>query len=133
MLDMLDMLTADREDVSLVVIKALRDELETRCFMAERSVLLLPGVKMTGSMTDNREVLVRAGPLDGATPFDVSLDGSDFKPQIRCALNLKVSRSDFLTVFAARTHGFFFTRRPGVLPSFPNEHVHASLLVVALP
>ena len=48
MLDMLDMLTADREDVSLVVIKALRDELETRCFVTERSVLLLPGVKMTG-------------------------------------------------------------------------------------
>ena len=84
-------------------------------------------------MIDNREVLVRAGPLDGATPFDVSLDGSDFKLQIQCALNLKVSRSDFLTVFAARTHGFFFTRRPGALPSFPNEHVHASLRVVALP
>ena len=39
--DMLDKLAADREDVSLVVIKALRDELET-CFMAEISVLLLP-------------------------------------------------------------------------------------------
>merc|ERR1712107_498464 len=35
--------------------------------------------------------------------------------QIQCALYLKVSISDFLTVFAARTHGFFFTRRPGVL------------------
>ena len=34
--------------------------------------------------------------------------------QIQCALYLMVSMSDFLTVFAARTHGFFFTRRPGV-------------------
>ena len=30
-------------------------------------------------------------------------------------LYLKVSISDFLSVFAARTHGFLFTRRPGVL------------------
>ena len=33
--------------------------------------------------------------------------------QIQCALYLMVSMSDFLTVFASRTHGFF-TRRPGV-------------------
>ena len=35
--------------------------------------------------------------------------------QIQCALYLKVSMSDFLTVFAARTDGIFFSRRPGVL------------------
>jgi len=40
----------------------------------------LQNVKVTGSMIDNYEVLVRAGPLDGATPFGVSLNGSDFKP-----------------------------------------------------
>merc|ERR1719374_443716 len=40
----------------------------------------LQNVKVTGSMIDNHEVLVRAGPLDGATPFGVSLNGSDFKP-----------------------------------------------------
>ena len=40
---------------------------------------LVSDVKMTGSMFDSREVLVRAGPLDGATPFGVSLNG-DFKP-----------------------------------------------------
>ena len=34
--------------------------------------------------------------------------------QVQCALCLMVSMTDFLTVFAARTHGFFFTRRPGV-------------------
>jgi len=33
--------------------------------------------------------------------------------QITCLMYLKVSISDFLTVFAARTQGFFFTRRPG--------------------
>merc|ERR1712107_568806 len=31
-------------------------------------------------MGDGHEVLVRAGPLDGATPFGISFDGSDFKP-----------------------------------------------------
>ena len=29
---------------------------------------------------DGHEVLVRAGPLDGAAPFGISFDGSDFKP-----------------------------------------------------
>ena len=33
--------------------------------------------------------------------------------QIQCALYLKGSITDFLTALAARTHGFFFTRRPG--------------------
>jgi len=33
--------------------------------------------------------------------------------QITCLMYLKVSISDFLTVFAARTQGFFFMRRPG--------------------
>ena len=32
--------------------------------------------------------------------------------QIQCALYLKGSITDFLTALAARTHGFFFTRRP---------------------
>ena len=40
--------------------------------MAETSVLLLSDVKVTGSMIDNREVLARAGPLDGATASGVS-------------------------------------------------------------
>ena len=45
--------------------------------------------------------------------------------QIQCALHLKVSTSDSLTVFVARTHGFFFTRHPGVLSEcFRNVHVH---------
>jgi len=35
--------------------------------------------------------------------------------QIMCTLYLKVSLSDFLTVFSARTRGFFFSRRPGAL------------------
>ena len=34
--------------------------------------------------------------------------------QVQCALYLMVSTSDFPTVFAARTHKFFFTRRPRV-------------------
>ena len=34
--------------------------------------------------------------------------------QIQCTLYLMMSMSDFLTVFSAETHGFFFTRRPGV-------------------
>ena len=55
--------------------------------------------------------------------------------QIQCAL--EGSMSDFLPVLAARTHGFFFTSRPGFSPwlrcSFRNEHVHASLLVMTLP
>jgi len=40
----------------------------------------LQNVKMTGSMIEGHEVLVRAGPLDGAAPFGISFDGSDFKP-----------------------------------------------------
>merc|ERR1719450_2028246 len=31
-------------------------------------------------MMDGHEVLVRAGPLDGAAPFAVSFDGGDFQP-----------------------------------------------------
>ena len=41
--------------------------------------------------------------------------------RIQCALYLMVSISDFLTVFAARTHGFFFTRRPGVSLQFSQR------------
>ena len=56
--------------------------------------------------------------------------------QIQCALYLMVSMSDFLTVFAARTHGSS-SRVVLVCPwlrcSFPNEHFRASLLIVALP
>ena len=33
--------------------------------------------------------------------------------QVTCLMYLKVSISDFLTVFAARTQGFFFMRKPG--------------------
>jgi hypothetical protein len=40
----------------------------------------LQNVKLTGSMMDGHEVLVRAGPLDGASPFAVSFDGGDFQP-----------------------------------------------------
>jgi len=40
----------------------------------------LQDVKLTGSMMDGHEVLVRAGPLDGAAPFAVSFDGGDFQP-----------------------------------------------------
>ena len=47
--------------------------------MAETSVLLLSDMKMTGSMIDSREVLVRTGPLDGVTPFSVRLNGSDIR------------------------------------------------------
>jgi len=35
--------------------------------------------------------------------------------QVMCIIYLKVSISDFLTVFSARTHGFFFSRKPGGL------------------
>jgi len=45
----------------------------------ECAAAFLKNVKMTGSMVDNNEILVRKGPLDGATPFGVSLDGSDFE------------------------------------------------------
>eukprot|EP00929_Paragymnodinium_shiwhaense_P000048 TRINITY_DN10016_c0_g1_i1.p1 TRINITY_DN10016_c0_g1~~TRINITY_DN10016_c0_g1_i1.p1 ORF type:complete len:842 (+),score=194.22 TRINITY_DN10016_c0_g1_i1:111-2636(+) len=38
--------------------------------------------------------------------------------EIMCVLYLKVSISDFLTVFAARTHGPFFSRKPGRLLFF---------------
>lgn len=34
--------------------------------------------------------------------------------QVMMIIYLKVSISDFLTVFAARTRSFFFTRRPGL-------------------
>lgn len=40
----------------------------------------LQNVKIAGSQMENHEVLVRAGPLDGATPFGVSVDGGAFKP-----------------------------------------------------
>ena len=32
-----------------------------------------------------------------------------------CMIYLKISLSDFMTVFAARTNGFFFTQKPGKL------------------
>ena len=35
--------------------------------------------------------------------------------QLECLIYLKISLSDFLTVFSARTNGFFFTLRPGNL------------------
>lgn len=35
--------------------------------------------------------------------------------QLECLIYLKISLSDFLTVFAARTNGFFFTLMPGKL------------------
>ena len=41
---------------------------------------LLSDVKVAGSMIDSCEDLVRTGPLDGVTPFSVSLDGSALKP-----------------------------------------------------
>ena len=41
---------------------------------------LLSYLKVTGSTIDNHEVLVRAGPVDRANPFGVSIDGCDFKP-----------------------------------------------------
>ena len=40
----------------------------------------LSDVKMTGPMMDNCEVLVPVGPFDGAPPYGVSLNGSNFKP-----------------------------------------------------
>ena len=40
----------------------------------------LQDVKFAGSMLKHHEILVRAGPLDGATPFGVSVDGAAFKP-----------------------------------------------------
>ena len=42
-------------------------------------MLLFSYVKVTGSRIDGNEVLVQAGPLDGATPFGVSITASDFK------------------------------------------------------
>lgn len=35
--------------------------------------------------------------------------------QLECMIYLKISLSDFMTVFAARTNGFFFTQQPGKL------------------
>ena len=35
--------------------------------------------------------------------------------QLECLIYLKISLSDFLTVFSARTNGFFFTQMPGKL------------------
>jgi H+-transporting ATPase len=43
--------------------------------------------------------------------FNIRLDF----PQVMSALYLKVSLSDFLTLFASRTHGLFFVQRPGKL------------------
>ena len=40
----------------------------------------LQNLHIAGSEMENHEVLVRAGPLDGATPFGVSVDGGAFKP-----------------------------------------------------
>ena len=53
--------------------------LATRWRVAETSVPLISEREDEDSMFHSREVLVRAGPLDGANPFGASLNG-DFKP-----------------------------------------------------
>ena len=43
----------------------------------------LQDVQMTGSLVDGHEVLVRAGPLEGITPFAIGFDGQQIQAHRR--------------------------------------------------
>jgi len=58
----------------------------------------LQHVKMSGSILEYHEILVRAGPLDGAVPFGVSLDGSGFKP-IDASSSSKIYVGPFFSMY----------------------------------
>ena len=55
--------------------------------------------------------------------------------QIKCMMYLKISLSDFLTVFAARTQGWFWSRRPGyaLLTAFFVATFTSSILAQTWP
>jgi hypothetical protein len=55
--------------------------------------------------------------------------------QVKCLMYLKISLSDFLTVFAARTQGWFFSRRPGyaLLSAFIVATATSSVLSITWP
>merc|ERR1711871_382456 len=55
--------------------------------------------------------------------------------QIKCMMYLKISLSDFLTVFAARTQGWFWSRRPGyaLLSAFFVATFTSSILAQTWP
>jgi H+-transporting ATPase len=55
--------------------------------------------------------------------------------QVKCLMYLKISLSDFLTVFAARTQGWFFSRRPGyaLLTAFIIATATSSVLSITWP
>ena len=72
---------------------------------------LLGGVACVSS------ILLLVAAMNAGTPDDIIHEYFNLDPlvysQVTCLMYLKVSISDFLTVFAARTQGFFFMRRPG--------------------
>ena len=62
-------------------------------------------------------ILLLVAAMNAGTDSDILKDYFNLPTlvyaQVTCLMYLKVSISDFLTVFAARTQGFFFMRRPG--------------------
>jgi H+-transporting ATPase len=72
---------------------------------------LLGGVACVSS------ILLLVAAMNSGTDDDILNHAFGLNPltysQVTCLMYLKVSISDFLTVFAARTQGFFITRRPG--------------------
>lgn len=55
--------------------------------------------------------------------------------QVKCLMYLKISLSDFLTVFAARTQGWFWSRRPGyaLLTAFFVATTTSSIFAITWP
>ena len=68
------------------------------------STLVLLFLGMNSGLGNNDDVLNN---IFGLPPISLK--------QLECLIYLKISLSDFLTVFSARTNGFFFTLRPGNL------------------
>jgi len=72
---------------------------------------------MLGGIACVSSILLLVAAMNAGTDNDIlhnqfSLPALAYS-QVTCLMYLKVSISDFLTVFAARTQGFFFMRRPG--------------------
>ena len=72
---------------------------------------------MLGGVACVSSILLLVAAMNAGTDSDILHNAFNLDPlvysQVTCLMYLKVSISDFLTVFAARTQGFFFTRRPG--------------------
>jgi H+-transporting ATPase len=64
-------------------------------------------------------ILLFLGMQSGSENHDYLYSWFELPPlslkQLECMIYLKISLSDFLTVFSARTQGFFFTQAPGKL------------------